>query len=145
MRCRAHAADMAERAPGASGSDDVTTRSVVAVVDDDESVRESLPDLLEDLGYAARTFASGEELLASDSPTLACCFLLDVAMPRMSGPELQQALRSRGVAAPVVFITAPADPVLRQRLLAAGALECLFKPFTDRQLREVLDAALQSR
>src|SRR5687768_17468628 len=102
-------------------------RFLVAVVDDDESVRESLPDLLRASGYAARAFASAEELLDSGDLVRFGCLVLDIAMPGMSGPELQQELRRRGRATPVVFITATGDDSVRPRLLAQGAVDCLFK------------------
>ena len=121
-----------------------TARPLVSVVDDDESVRESLPDLLTQLGYTARTFSSAEEFLASDSVSTTKCLILDVAMPRMSGPDLQQELSSRGEEIPIVFITAHFDETIRPWLLEQGAVECLFKPFSDGALVDALDAALGS-
>ena len=118
-------------------------RSLVSVVDDDQSMRESLPDLLTQLGYMARTFASAEEFLASDSVSSTKCLILDVAMPRMSGPDLQRELNSRGEEIPIVFITAHRDETIRPRLLEQGAVECLFKPFSDGALLNALDAALK--
>src|SRR5215218_1538747 len=100
-------------------------RSLVSVVDDDESVRESLPDLLREFGFAAETFASAEEFLASNVVSETSCLLLDIAMPEMSGPELQQELTRRRQQIPIVFITANGDRTLRPRLLARGAVECL--------------------
>ena len=117
-------------------------RALVTIVDDDESVRESLPDLLFELGFTARAFASAEELLASDAVLGAHCFILDVAMPGMSGPELYRVLRARGVTTPVIFITAQADASVRPDLLAQGAVDCLFKPFSEQALRAALRAAL---
>lgn len=117
-------------------------RHLVSVVDDDESVRESLPDLLVTLGFATRAFASAEEFLASDVVRQAQCLILDVAMPGMSGPELHRELMSRGHAIPVIFITAQMDASLRPRLLAQGAVDCLFKPFSEPDLRAALHAAL---
>jgi len=116
----------------------------VCVVDDDESVREALPDLLQELGFSARAFASAEEYLASAAAGEPRCLILDIAMPGMSGPELQSELRRRGQRVPVVFITAHADRELRARLLAQGAVECLFKPFTEEALVAAIDAALRS-
>jgi FixJ family two-component response regulator len=115
---------------------------MVSVVDDDESVRESLPDLLVALGFATRAFASAEEFLDSDAIRQAGCLILDVAMPGMSGPELHRELLSRGHAVPVIFITAQMDVTLRPSLLAQGAIDCLFKPFSELDLRSALDAAL---
>jgi FixJ family two-component response regulator len=116
--------------------------AVVAVVDDDESVRESLPDLLREFGFSAQGFASAEEFLASDSPSVAQCLILDIAMPGMSGPDLQRELARRGRHIPIIFITAHADAAIRQHVLKQGALACLSKPFTDTALLEALNAAL---
>ena len=117
-------------------------RTLVAVVDDDESVRESLPDLLRELGYSAQAFASAEEFLASPAAA-PWCLILDVAMPGMTGPELQQELLRRGSDIQVIFITARADDCVRRQLLAQGAAGCLFKPFSEHELRTALDVALQ--
>jgi FixJ family two-component response regulator len=116
----------------------------VAVIDDDESVRESLPDLLRALGFAARAFASAQEFLAADCLAVTRCLLLDVAMPGMSGPELHRHLLLRKHAIAIIYITARADTALRQQLLRQGAVECLFKPFSEQQLRVALDAAMRS-
>lgn len=121
------------------------TRSLVSVVDDDESVRESLPDLLRQFGFAARAFPSAEEFLASGLVGDTRCLVLDVAMPGMSGPALQEELKRRRLAIPIVFITAHADEGVRPFLLAQGAVECLFKPFNESALLDALDAALRSR
>ena len=120
-------------------------RSLVSVVDDDESVRESLPDLLRQFGFAAEAFSSAEAFLASDVVGETNCLLLDVAMPGMSGPELLQELRSRRQEIPIVFITAQRDEGVRPRLLAHGAVECLFKPFSETALLDVVNAALRTR
>lgn len=119
------------------------TRSLVSVVDDDESVRESLPDLLREFGFAARAFSSAEEFLASDCVAQTQCLILDVAMPGMSGPELQLELTRRQQVIPVVFITAHRDERVRPRLLEQGAVDCLFKPFSEAVLLEALEAALR--
>jgi FixJ family two-component response regulator len=113
-------------------------------VDDDESVRESLPALLLEFGFAARAFASAEEFLASDCLDQTRCLILDVAMPGMSGPDLQRELTRRGQEIPIVFITAHADPSVRPRLLEWGAVECLFKPFSETALLDALRAALRA-
>lgn len=118
-------------------------RSLVSVVDDDESVRESLPDLLREFGFRARAFSSAEEFLASDCVGQTGCLILDVAMPGMSGPELQGELTRRRQEIPIVFITAHADAGMRPRLLRDGAVECLFKPFSESALLQALRAALQ--
>ena len=120
-------------------------RSLVSVVDDDESVRESLPDLLRQFGFAAQAFSSAEAFLASDVVNETSCLLLDVAMPGMSGPELQQELLRRRQELPIVFITANGDKAVRPRLLAQGAVECLFKPFSETALLDALNAALRMR
>jgi FixJ family two-component response regulator len=119
-------------------------RSLVSVVDDDESVRESLPDLLREFGFAARAFASAEEFLASDCVGDTNCLILDIAMPGMSGPALQLELSRRERAIPIVFITAERDESMRPRLLQAGAVDCLFKPFSETALLEALGAAFQT-
>ena len=119
--------------------------SLVAVVDDDESVRESLPDLLRQFGFAAQAFSSAEAFLASDALGETRCLILDVAMPGMSGPDLQQELMRRRQKVPIVFITANGDRTVRARLIAQGAVECLFKPFSETALLDALNAALRMR
>ena len=120
-------------------------RALVSVVDDDESVRESLPDLIRQLGFAARAFSSAEAFLGSDAVGETSCLLLDIAMPGMSGPDLQQELRRRRQEIPIVFITANGDKAVRPRLLQQGAAECLFKPFSEAALLDALKAALRMR
>jgi len=120
-------------------------RSLVSVVDDDESVRESLPDLLRQFGFAAQAFSSGEAFLASDVVSETSCLLLDLAMPGMSGPDVQHELRRRRQAVPIVFITANGDETIRPRLMADGAVECLFKPFSETALFDALNTALRMR
>jgi FixJ family two-component response regulator len=119
-------------------------RPLVSVVDDDESVRESLPDLLQEFGFAVDTFASAEDFLASGRVADSRCLILDIAMPGMSGPDLQRELVQRRQQVPIVFITAHADRSLFPRLIEQGAVACLLKPFSDTALREALDAALAS-
>ena len=116
---------------------------LVSVVDDDESVRESLPDLLREFGFAAQAFSSAEEFLASDCIGNTRCLILDVAMPGMTGLDLQRELALRRQKIPIVFITAHRDENLRPRALEQGAVECLFKPFSDTDLLEALNAALR--
>jgi FixJ family two-component response regulator len=118
-------------------------RPLVAVVDDDESVRESLPDLLREFGFSARAFASAEAFLASGCADDARCLIVDVAMPGMTGRDLQLELKRRRQTVPIVFITAHGDEALRPRLLELGAVECLFKPFSDTDLLGAIRAALQ--
>ena len=120
-----------------------TTRPLVSVVDDDESVRESLPDLLNEMGFAVQVFSSAEEFLASDFGSPTNILILDIAMPGMSGPELQEELQRRGRRIPIVFITARKDDTIRPSLIARGAVECLFKPFSDTALLSALNAALR--
>jgi len=117
---------------------------LVSVVDDDESVRESLPDLLGAFGFSAKAYSSAEEFLASDSVAKTKCLVLDVAMPDMTGPELQRELQRRGQSIPIVFITAHKDDTVRARLIEKGAVECLCKPFSDTALQAALNAALRS-
>lgn len=121
----------------------MVTRPLISVVDDDESVRESLPDLLRELGFAAEAFSSAEEFLASGVVGRTRCLILDVTMPGMSGPDLQQELARRRLEIPIVFITAHRDEAARTRLLARGAAECLSKPFSEAALLDALDAALR--
>lgn len=115
---------------------------LVAVVDDDESVRESLPELLREWGLAACGFASAEAFLASAIVNETRCLVLDIAMPGMSGPDLQQELLRRRQAIPIVFVTAQRDDRLRPRLIAAGAVECLYKPFDETALIAAVNTAL---
>lgn len=117
-------------------------RAFVAVVDDDESVRESLPDLLREFGHEAEAFVSAEEYLASNRMDGTSCLLLDLAMPGMSGIDLKRELDRRGIKIPIIFITAHGDEQVRQRLRERGAVECLLKPFTDIALQEALNTAL---
>jgi|SRR5215510_3955854 len=121
----------------------MVTRPLISVVDDDESVRESLPDLLREFGFEAQTFTSAEDFLASNSIEETSCLLLDVAMPGMTGPDLQRELKLREQAIPIVFITAHRDATERLRLIAQGAVECLFKPFEPNDLLHALNTALR--
>ena len=109
------------------------------------SVRESLPDLLQEFGFAVETFASAEEFLASGRIDDTCCLVLDIAMPGMSGPDLQRELVQRRHKVPIVFITAHADQSEFPRLMEQGAVACLLKPFSDTALREALNVALDGR
>jgi len=119
-------------------------RLLVAVVDDDESVRESLPDLLREFGFAAEAFSSAEEFLASGHVVQTSCLILDIAMPGMCGPDLQRELKRRRQEIPIVFITGHGDESVRPRVLAEGAAECLLKPFSDAALRAAIDTALRA-
>ena len=120
-------------------------RSLLCVVDDNESVRESLPDLLQQLGFAVQTFASAEAFLDSEALGETSCLILDVGLPGMSGPDLQLELTRRGLNLPIVFITAQGDKSLRPRLLSRGAVACLFKPFSDTALIDAVNAAIEAK
>jgi FixJ family two-component response regulator len=120
----------------------MTGRPFVAVVDDDLSVRESVPDLLQQVGFAVQAFASAEAFLAAGVADTTDCLVLDVGLPGLSGPDLQQELALRGTHVPIVFITARGDRSLQPRLLATGAVACLFKPFNDTALIEAVEIAL---
>jgi len=100
---------------------------------------------LKQFGFAARAFSSAEEFLASDCVDQTRCLLLDVAMPGMTGPDLQQELVRRRQAIPIIFITADRDMIVRQRLIEQGAVECLFKPFSDTALLSAVNSALRPK
>jgi FixJ family two-component response regulator len=120
--------------------------ALVSVVDDDESLRESLPDLVREFGYSAQAFSSAEAFLASDCVDQTKCLILDVSMPPgMSGPDLQWELSRRRREIPIIFITASTDKTVRTRLLEQGAVECLFKPFSDTALLNAINSALHPR
>jgi FixJ family two-component response regulator len=119
-----------------------TMQPFVAVVDDDDSVRESLSDLLGECGYNTRAFASAEDFLASDCLAATGCILLDVAMPGMAGPDLARELARRNAGIPIIFMTSTVNEETRRRLLEAGAVECLLKPFAEEALLAALRLAL---
>ena len=119
-------------------------RCLVSVVDDDESIRESLPDLLREFGFSARAFSSAEEFLESKLVGETRCLILDIAMPGMSGPDLQLELTRRRQTIPIIFITAHRDENVRSRVVEQGAVRCLFKPFSDMALLEALHFALRN-
>jgi FixJ family two-component response regulator len=114
---------------------------LISVVDDDESIRESLPDLLREFGYDVRAFASAEEFLNSGYVDETRCLILDIAMPGMTGPELRNELLSRRHEIPTIFITAHSDETTRPRLMNNGAVECLSKPFSENALINALNVA----
>jgi FixJ family two-component response regulator len=120
----------------------MSARSLVAVVDDDDSIRESLPDVLRGFGFDVEAFASAEEFLAVGALHSAHCLILDIAMPGVSGPALQRVLVNCGVRIPIVFITGHADEGMRRRLLDVGAVDVLDKPFTEAALLHALTVAL---
>ena len=117
-------------------------RKRIAIVDDDESVRESLPDLLTSLGFGVRPFANAEDFLQSGEIHVADCIILDVAMPGMTGPELQQELRRRGNMTPIIFITAHSDEKGWSALFNSGAVACLLKPFSEDAMLDAVRTAL---
>lgn len=119
-------------------------RPLVSVVDDDESVRESLPDLLREFGFAATAFSSANEFLSSGTVDQTKCLILDVAMPGMTGLELQLELKRRGQSIPIVFITGQRDEELRNQALKEGAINFLHKPFSDTALLEALNMILRA-
>jgi FixJ family two-component response regulator len=121
------------------------TRPSIALVDDNEAVLESIPDLLRQCGFDVRAFSSAEALLSDGALASTACLVLDVGLPGMSGPDLQDELLRRGLKIPIVFITAQGDSSLRPRLLARGAAACLFKPFTDTALLDAINAALKRK
>ena len=120
-------------------------RDLVSVVDDDESVRESLPDLLREFGFSVKAFASAEDFLVSPSLGQTRCLVLDVAMPGMSGLDLQDELLRRRRASPIVFITAGSHESVGPRAMAGGAVACLFKPFSSTALLEAITVAMRVR
>lgn len=118
--------------------------ALVAVIDDDESVREALPDLLKEFGYRADVYQSAQQFLAADRLGSYACLVLDISMPGMSGIELQQEIERRNRQIPIVFITAHGDEDVRWRL-RGDKVECLLKPFTDTQLLEAIQKVLEVR
>ena len=120
-----------------------STRALVSVVDDSESVRESLTGLLRHAGFDVQVFASAEAFLDSGAAGETSCLILDVGLPGMSGPDLQQELVLQGKGLPIVFITAHGDEWLVPQLMARGAAACLFKPFSDTALLDAINTIVQ--
>jgi len=118
---------------------------LVAVVDDDDSVRESLGGLFRSVGYAARGFASADAFLQSDDLAKTDCVILDVRMPGMSGLELQRQLVASHPDVPVIFMTAHDDARARSQALSGGAVDYLIKPFSEAALLDAVRAALGSK
>jgi FixJ family two-component response regulator len=118
---------------------------LIAVVDDDDSVRESLRGLIRSVGLAVAVFASAEEFLSSDDLRNTDCLILDVRMPGMNGLDLQRQLGATDYQIPVVFVTAHGDEEARQRALNGGAVDYLLKPFSEEALLNAIDAALKSK
>jgi len=120
----------------------MTDMPLISVVDDDQSLRESLEGLLKFLGYRAAVFSSAESFLSSEGLTETKCLILDVRMPGMSGLELQRNLNERGLKIPIIFITAHGDTDVIARAKADGAVDCLLKPFREEALLKAIDRAL---
>ena len=116
---------------------------LVCVVDDDESVRESLPDLIKEFGFAARAFSSAEEFLSSEVVDETSCLILDIAMPGMGGLKLREELKRRGREIPIIFITGQRDETIRDRVLKHRVAGFLLKPFNDTDLLAAIKTALQ--
>ena len=130
--------------PGSRGEElMLDNRPLVSVVDDDESVRESLPDLLNEFGYSVRAFSSASQFLASDVLDQTRCLILDIAMPGMTGIELQAELKHRDKQIPIIFITAPRDEAIRARVVELGAVACLTKPFSETALLDGLRSVIK--
>src|SRR5215467_14167779 len=119
-----------------------SARPLLSVVDDDEMLRESVPDLLRECGFEARAFSSGQDFLSSDFVDETRCLILDVAMPGMSGLDLQEELKRRGQVIPIIFITGQKDEGIRKQALRQGAAKFLYKPFSDSDLLDAVNAAL---
>jgi FixJ family two-component response regulator len=117
---------------------------LVAIVDDDDSMRGALQGLLKAVGLAAQAFASAEEFLKSGQQRQTACLIADIRMPGMSGLELQAKLNAEHCRIPTIFITAHGDEKMRMQALRAGAVEFMAKPFNDEALLESVRAALQS-
>ena len=118
------------------------TSNVIAIIDDDDAMQDSLHDLMEAAGLVARCFGSAEEFLESDSRTQAACLILDIHMPKMSGLQLQAKLKEEGCDIPVIFVTAHGDARMRIRAMRDGAVEFLAKPFDHHLLLKRVRAAL---
>jgi len=118
-------------------------RPLVTVVDDDVSIRESLPSLLRQFGFSARAFSSAEEFLASDCVSQTRCLILDVVMPGVAGLDLQRQLKLRSRALPIIFITGQKDEGIRKRALEQGAAGFLLKPVIGTVLLEAVSVALR--
>ena len=119
-----------------------TESPLLSVVDDDEMLRESLPDLLREVGFEARAFSSGQEFLSSKYVDETRCLILDIAMPGMSGLDLQEELKRRGQTIPIIFITGQKDEDIRKRGLRQGAVKFLYKPFSDNALLDAINEVL---
>jgi FixJ family two-component response regulator len=117
---------------------------LVAIVDDDDSVRSALHGMLKAVGVPTLTFASAEEFLRSSQQHQTACLIVDIRMPGLSGLELQAKLNAEHCRIPIIFITAHGDAQMRMQALRAGAVEFLTKPFDDEALLKTVRAALES-
>lgn len=115
---------------------------VISIVDDDESVREAIESLIKSVGLGARVFASAEDFLSANHIEDSSCLILDMRMPGMSGLELQRRLASDGYQIPIIFISAHSDDQTRAQALRAGAVDFLFKPFSEQALVDAVHTAL---
>jgi FixJ family two-component response regulator len=122
----------------------VDQTSLIAIIDDDEAMQDSLRDLLEAAGFAARCFGSAEEFLASDLHTRAACLIVDIRMPKMSGLQLQARLKEEDCNVPIIFITAHGDARMRIQAMRRGAVEFLAKPFDHQLLLKRVRSALNT-
>jgi len=111
---------------------------IITVIDDDESVRESLPDLLRQFGFSVRAFSSAEDFLSSDCVDRTSCLILDIAMPGMTGLDLQRQLQIQGPPIPIIFITGQSEEVSRLRALGPGCVKVLPKPVAATVLIETV-------
>jgi FixJ family two-component response regulator len=118
-----------------------TKKDLIAIVDDDDSVRSALQGLMKEAGFSALAFASGEEFLKSGEQRNVSCLIADIRMPGMSGLQLQSQLNTEKCKIPIVFITAHGDEKMRMQALRAGAVEFIAKPFDDEVLLEIVRAA----
>jgi FixJ family two-component response regulator len=121
----------------------VSGAPVIAIVDDDSALRNSLDDLIQSIGFRTLGFPSAEVFLSSNQARDAACLILDVRMPGMSGLDLQQQIVAAKWQIPIIFVTSHADDVARARALDAGAVAFLYKPFREEELLNAMDAALK--
>ena len=118
--------------------------NLVAIVDDDDLMRNALQGMLKSVGLSSQAFASAEEFLKSGQQQKVACLIADIRMPGMSGLELQARLNAEHCRIPTIFITAHGDAKMRMQAVRAGAVEFLAKPFDDEALLESVRAALES-
>ncbi len=118
-------------------------KSVIAIVDDDESIREALVSLMKSLGYEAMPYASGDEFMKSADRGRTACLITDVNMPEMTGPQLHQRLIDSGEQIPTIFVTAYPDELVRKNAAQAGVDHYLTKPFREQELLDCVRSALK--